>query len=123
MQLLHRGREAGEEGGLGPPACKAPYIYPKQYQQHPTLSCIQAWGCAFKRTVGFKQALCSSKGEHGELGCASSSILWLAYQQGPRAAPCKCITSSFPFLQDLGITKVGHMKRILQAIKELSNLP
>lgn len=27
------------------------------------------------------------------------------------------------FLQDLGITKVGHMKRILQAIKELSNLP
>ncbi|XP_016153884.1 PREDICTED: diacylglycerol kinase kappa isoform X3 [Ficedula albicollis] len=26
-------------------------------------------------------------------------------------------------LKDLGITKVGHMKRILQAIKELSNLP
>lgn len=25
--------------------------------------------------------------------------------------------------QDLGITKVGHMKRILQAIKELSNPP
>ncbi|XP_008639309.2 PREDICTED: diacylglycerol kinase kappa [Corvus brachyrhynchos] len=26
-------------------------------------------------------------------------------------------------LKDLGITKVGHMKRILQAIKELSNVP
>lgn len=29
----------------------------------------------------------------------------------------------FPPPQDLGITKVGHMKRILQAIKELSNPP
>lgn len=33
------------------------------------------------------------------------------------------ISSPLSFLQDLGITKVGHMKRILQAIKELSNPP
>lgn len=73
-------------------------------------------GMCLQEDRGFKQALCSSKGEHGQLDCASSSTLW------PRAAPCKCITF-FSFLQDLGITKVGHMKRILQAIKELSNLP
>lgn len=33
------------------------------------------------------------------------------------------ISSPLSSLQDLGITKVGHMKRILQAIKELSNPP
>lgn len=79
--------------------------------------------CACKRTEGSQRGPCSGSESMGSWALQPCPLAHgFLTVESPGLGSYEH-TSSPLLLQDLGITKVGHMKRILQAIKELSNPP